>query len=336
MDKEKEKEKLEKREKEELLKYYKQLPSIQKYDEEDSTITQVQIDAVVVIKIIKHSRDRFPDEAHGQLLGLDLGSVLDISNCFPFQPEDDKDQKEVDNLQYRFDMLVCLQELNIETNPVGFYTSVPVANLLEEFSQLQDSLKKSVVLYYDPVKTSQGNFTLRAFRLSSKFFRVLKNETFTKECLAKYDLSSSDIFEEIPLVVSNSSLVNAYLFELQESGNLNSNFKELELGTSPYLEKNFEALIENFDLLAKQQSEFEYYKRFVSRQQTAIEKLRRENTARISHGLEPLPDIVLRPEPSRLDYLLISNQIENNCKQIERFAGNNLSKFFLQSSVWKN
>lgn len=203
MDKEKEKEKLEKREKEELLKYYKQLPSIQKYDEEDSTITQVQIDAVVVIKIIKHSRDRFPDEAHGQLLGLDLGSVLDISNCFPFQPEDDKDQKEVDNLQYRFDMLVCLQELNIETNPVGFYTyikqtsfffkknsnlsrSVPVANLLEEFSQLQDSLKKSVVLYYDPVKTSQGNFTLRAFRLSSKFFRVLKNETFTKEWLFFY------------------------------------------------------------------------------------------------------------------------------------------------------
>lgn len=104
------------------------------------------------------------------------------------------------------------------------------------------------------------------------FFKFFLNP-FLKNSLAKYDLSSSDIFEEIPLVVSNSSLVNAYLFELQESGNLNSNFKELELGTSPYLEKNFEALIENFDLLAKQQSEFEYYKRFVSRQQTAIEKL---------------------------------------------------------------
>lgn len=38
----------------------------------------------VILKIIKHCKDHSPSLVTGQLLGLDVGSVLEVTNCFPF------------------------------------------------------------------------------------------------------------------------------------------------------------------------------------------------------------------------------------------------------------
>ena len=37
-----------------------------------------------VLKIIKHCKEFSPALVTGQLLGLDVGSVLEVTNCFPF------------------------------------------------------------------------------------------------------------------------------------------------------------------------------------------------------------------------------------------------------------
>ena len=37
-----------------------------------------------VLKIIKHCEEFAPALVTGQLLGLDVGSVLEVTNCFPF------------------------------------------------------------------------------------------------------------------------------------------------------------------------------------------------------------------------------------------------------------
>lgn len=37
-----------------------------------------------VLKIIKHCKEFSPSLVTGQLLGLDVGSVLEVTNCFPF------------------------------------------------------------------------------------------------------------------------------------------------------------------------------------------------------------------------------------------------------------
>lgn len=42
----------------------------------------------VVLKIIKHCKDFMPALVTGQLLGLDIGSVLEVTNCFPFPVRD--------------------------------------------------------------------------------------------------------------------------------------------------------------------------------------------------------------------------------------------------------
>lgn len=37
-----------------------------------------------MLKIIKHCKEFSPALVTGQLLGLDVGSVLEVTNCFPF------------------------------------------------------------------------------------------------------------------------------------------------------------------------------------------------------------------------------------------------------------
>lgn len=37
-----------------------------------------------ILKIIKHCKEFMPALVTGQLLGLDVGSVLEVTNCFPF------------------------------------------------------------------------------------------------------------------------------------------------------------------------------------------------------------------------------------------------------------
>ena len=38
----------------------------------------------VALKIIKHCKECMPALVTGQLLGLDIGSILEVTNCFPF------------------------------------------------------------------------------------------------------------------------------------------------------------------------------------------------------------------------------------------------------------
>ena len=50
----------------------------------DSPIREVQLEALVVMRIIKHSTTQFPTPATGCLVGMDVGSQLQITNSFPF------------------------------------------------------------------------------------------------------------------------------------------------------------------------------------------------------------------------------------------------------------
>lgn len=44
----------------------------------------VQLTGLVVLKIVKHCNGCLPSLVTGQLLGLDVGSTLEVTDCFPF------------------------------------------------------------------------------------------------------------------------------------------------------------------------------------------------------------------------------------------------------------
>ncbi|CAO3596423.1 unnamed protein product [Absidia cylindrospora] len=53
-------------------------------------LSVVQLDGLVVLKIIKHCRESYPSDVTGQLLGLDDKGTLEVTNCFPFPSDDDE------------------------------------------------------------------------------------------------------------------------------------------------------------------------------------------------------------------------------------------------------
>ena len=147
-----------------------------------------------MLKIINHCKENLPELVTGQLLGLDVGSTLEVTNCFPFptrlrfgeEGEEETDQDGIGGAEYQMEMMRCLREVNVDHNTVGWYHSSYMGSFLNESMietqyNYQDRIKKSVVIIYDPLKTSQGALSLKALRLTQKFMSLYKTQTFTKE-----------------------------------------------------------------------------------------------------------------------------------------------------------
>ncbi len=50
----------------------------------DQPLRSVQLDGQAILKIVKHCSECAPSLVTGQLLGLDVGTTLEVTNCFPF------------------------------------------------------------------------------------------------------------------------------------------------------------------------------------------------------------------------------------------------------------
>lgn len=50
----------------------------------ETQVRTVQLDAQVVLKIVQHCNKALPQLVTGQLLGLDVGQTLEVTDCFPF------------------------------------------------------------------------------------------------------------------------------------------------------------------------------------------------------------------------------------------------------------
>jgi len=65
----------------------------------------------VVLKIVKHCKEHLPQLVTGQLLGLDYGGTLEVTNCFPFPSSTEGADEEFaeDGAEYQYDMMRCLR-----------------------------------------------------------------------------------------------------------------------------------------------------------------------------------------------------------------------------------
>ncbi|KAJ4830328.1 Eukaryotic translation initiation factor 3 subunit H [Turnera subulata] len=313
----------------------------------------VQIEGLVVLKIIKHCKEFAPSLVTGQLLGLDVGSVLEVTNCFPFPIREDDEEIEADGANYQLEMMRCLREVNVDNNTVGWYQSMllgcfQTAELIETFMNYQENIRRCVCIIYDPSRSNQGVLALKALKLCDSFMELYRNNNFTGEKLREKNLSWVDIFEEIPIKVSNSALISAFMTGLEADTPVTQcDYDRLQLSTSPYLERNVEFLIECMDDLQVEQQRLQYHYRNLSRQQAQqqawLQKRRAENIARKNAGEEPLPEEdpsnpIFKPllEPSRLDSFLITNQIANYCNQINAVAGQSFSRLYLTKALHDN
>ncbi|KAI8876290.1 hypothetical protein K501DRAFT_288967 [Backusella circina FSU 941] len=327
----------------------------------------VQLDGLVVLKIIKHCRESYPNDVTGQLLGLDDDCNLEVTNCFPFPSDGDDDA----SARYQLDMMRCLRAVNVDNNTVGWYRSAHLGNfvdlsLIETQYSYQNSLSaQSVVLIHDVSKSAaQGNLSIRAFRLTDTFMKAYETKKFTTESLAKAKLSFSTIFEELPVQVHNSHYVTMMLHniemprleadqlrslstfastqktlsELEQAKPLSPNFDVLDLELDPFMQKNLQYLLDCADVQQQELNNYQYWQRSVAREQVKIQgwltKRRQENEIRAEKGQAPLPEdevntlFKIPAEPSRLDSMILSAQMHNFTKQLNQFAGPSLARLY--------
>lgn len=168
----------------------------------DSPLRAVQVEALVVMKMIKHSSQAFPTVATGSLVGMDVNGTLEITNSFPFPTVDVPAQDSAHdgasnaaaaapraraNVVYQNEMIKFLREVNVDASNVGWYTSTNMGNFVNlntienQFFYQKELNERTVALVHDVSRSSQGALSLRAFRLSPVFMQAYKEGKFTTE-----------------------------------------------------------------------------------------------------------------------------------------------------------
>jgi translation initiation factor 3 subunit H len=310
----------------------------------------------VVLKIIKHCQGALPSFVTGQLLGLDVARSLEVTNCFPFpSKKDGSAEGEDDNsAEYQMEMMRCLRDVNVDNNTVGWYQSTYFSSFIDESCvetqyNYQSKIKNAVVLIYDPSRSRTSGPALRAFRLTDTFMELYADGKISADALAAANqTTSSRVFEEVAITVRNGPLSAALLLELQDelgASSQASSFARLELNTNPFLEKQLQLLIECIEDQQQESGKLHHFERNQQRQKAAqtqyLNKKAAEASARAARGEEPLPEedlstnSLFRPaaKPSRLESLLITNQMSAYCQQIQQFSGQSFAKLFLMQSL---
>lgn len=330
-------------------------------------LKSVKIEGVALLKIIKHATDSLPDFCAGSLLGLDLDRKLEVTDCFPF-PQTDGDN-ETDATEYQLEMMRLLRDVNVDNNCVGWYRSSNMgsfcsSDLVEQQFNYQEALdqgeafSKSVVLIYDPYQTKNGSLSLKAYRLTDEFVNMYRERKAggTSAAALAVEMAGPEgtakveaFLEEVPIEVTNADFVHVFLKDVEEEKGAEVNVEpdRLDLSTNNFLEKNLEYLVDEVDNLEAEQHKMQYHQRQLHKQQQAQQKWlaqrRMENKAREFRGEPPLPEEdpnnpIFKPlvNPSKLESLLIRNQIGIYCDQVNKFSGSTFSKLFLASAIQKD
>ncbi|KAJ5893929.1 Eukaryotic translation initiation factor 3 subunit H [Penicillium taxi] len=350
--------------------------------EAHAPLAAVKVEALVVMKIIKHCSQTFPTTATGSIVGMDVDGTLEITNSFPFPVVEQPTESHFDNASpnpaaaaprakgnaaYQAEMIRMIREVNIDANNVGWYTSANMGNFVNmnvienQFFYQKEMNERTVALVHDVSRSAQGSLSLRAFRLSEKFMEAFKENKFQSEELLKSNIRYQDIFDELPVEIHNSHLITTFIHQLQgpnisgptelpaslsaleaspfaKSSILTPNLDNLALSIDPFLEKNCDLLLDSIETHNTEVNNYQYYQRVLGREQQKInnwkQKRTQENTTRAALKQPLLPEdewqrlFKLPAEPSRLESMLNTRQVEQFSRQIDSFVSSTTGKMF--------
>ncbi|KAJ3022234.1 UNVERIFIED_CONTAM: Eukaryotic translation initiation factor 3 subunit H [Siphonaria sp. JEL0065] len=161
---------------------------------------------------------------HGVLLGLDICGTLHISNAVasigpnaPILEDGSVAPGPAGDHQVR--LLDGFAKLGFDTNVVGLFVAANMGafwsqQLIEVVYRHYKANPQSVLIVYDPLRSAQGNLSIKALRLSASTISLLASKKFTVDSIHAANVSPSNLFETLPLRIRNSSLVNVMLNNL--------------------------------------------------------------------------------------------------------------------------
>ncbi|KAJ8606142.1 hypothetical protein CTAYLR_010726 [Chrysophaeum taylorii] len=309
-------------------------------------VTEVHIDGLALLKLVKHCRDSLPQMVAGSLLGLDEGKTLEITHCFPVPaPRAEVDEYEgqpegvspieggdMEGEEYQMEMMKMLREVNVDNNCVGWYKSIYFGSFCQttlvetQFSYQENLSENSVVVLYDPVQSLRSTTTIKAYRLSDEFVDAYRAKSTGF-------VPPSDVLIELPLKIRNPGLITAFLYDVKQEGLLKAGPRYSDRLDNPAapLERYLEHMCSWVDELLDENTKFQYYLRSIDRQGKDAQRWgsKRDDddpTAQSWKNTTP---------PTRLDSLLIANQINEYANHIQLHSKASLSKLYLTTSLTK-
>ena len=204
-------------------------------DLDSEVITDVHLDGMALMKMIKHCKDNHAvngSNAWGALLGMDMGGTLEVSNVFGLpgmraERGDEDERTTKSSMQYMAEMLRLLHQVNADVSPVGLYQgsflgpflNTAIVDGLNTLSLLmeregQRGRGKAVMLVHDYAQLAQGNLVVKAYRLSPSFIDAYRKGKFSAQHLVEHRLTFSNVLIEIPVHVRNTALMDAMLSTL--------------------------------------------------------------------------------------------------------------------------
>lgn len=295
-------------------------------DKEGTEIKHVEIDALVILQIMKHCRQHVPHPVTGQLLGLDVDETLQVTHCFGYVQKNSEEHVQDDGEQYQMEMLRRLREVNVDSNTVGWYQTTHLGQffsdtVIETQYQYQIQIPRTILLVYDPLQSAIGKPSFKAFRLTPEF---MAKHTEAREAnqAALNDFNSADMFMEIPISINSPVIVEAFLVDwcISDPVGTTTQLDTLDVENQAFVEKNVQLLISSLQDLAEEQNKLQMHERQNARNMQG-DKGRGRNFPR---GYVSAP--------RQLDTMILSQQIQNYCKQINDFAGDSFGKLFLLSN----
>eukprot|EP00922_Rhytidocystis_sp_ex-Travisia-forbesii_P041758 GHVS01062399.1.p1 GENE.GHVS01062399.1~~GHVS01062399.1.p1 ORF type:complete len:427 (-),score=104.56 GHVS01062399.1:441-1721(-) len=333
----------------------------------------VELDALVLIKVLKHCRDNYPTPVNGQLLGMDTGEKLEVTNCFPLPQKrdvylavqkekqqqqqhtavghasaagtgdgvDEKVEEEFESYQDR--MAELMHDVNVDCFTIGWYQTFSFGDLknkdnIDSLVLYQELVDKAVMLGFDPLLNAMGRMAFKAYRASDEFLSIYHK---AEEDCSKYNkLKGKDILVEVPIVVKNPLLLEAFLqtWARGDPAQSEAEFNSLEVDQQNYVEKNLNFLCDCLDELGSEQDKLMRYQRErVRRQQQQkqiSERRRLENEQRRLRGEamiegEESASALKLDMPSQISTLLMANQASIQCCDINAISSENLAKLYL-------
>ena len=74
---------------------------------QEPPISRVRLSGLAALRIIQYCKGFYPSTVTGQLLGMDAGEVLEVTDAFPFPSADAQDDD--DGGDYHISMMRCLK-----------------------------------------------------------------------------------------------------------------------------------------------------------------------------------------------------------------------------------
>jgi hypothetical protein len=89
----------------------------------------------------------------------------------------------------------------------------------------------NILFHPDPLRTTQGYLALKAYRLTPAMMDFYREADFTPDAVKAAGISFAGMFEEIPVMLRNSHLVNALLCEVERPMRAAQEFNYMDLAT---------------------------------------------------------------------------------------------------------